>query len=285
MKTMLKKPLLCLLFVAALFSTGFAKTGLPASTKLFLVGMGPGDMDLTTLRAVNVIKAADIVVCFEKSEKKYGEFIKGKKIIAVPHGFWFNYGKKTSELKGEELTKEGDISAKRDKFIRQVREAVKVGKVVAVLDSGDPMVYGPWSWILEEFEDLKPNVVPGLSCFNAANAALKKSPTSSRNTKSVILSANDWPGKADTIEKLGKSGSSMALFTMRAEFDYFINSLKASYPSDTPVAIVMNAGYKDKEKVVTGTLGDITDKMKEVKRPFEYMIYIGDFITYRHKSE
>jgi precorrin-4 methylase len=51
------------------------------------------------------------------------------------------------------------------------------------------------------------------------------------------------------------------------------------------VAIVMNAGYKDKEKVVTGTLGDITDRMKDVKRPFEYMIYIGDFITYRHKSE
>jgi precorrin-4 methylase len=266
-------------------SSGFAKTGLPANTKLFLVGMGPGDMDLTTLRAVSVIKAADIVVCFEKSEKRYGEFIKGKKVIAVPHGFWFNYGKKASELKADELAKEGEIGAKRDKFIRQVREAVKAGKVVAVLDSGDPMVYGPWNWILEEFEDLKPNVVPGLSCFNAANAALKKSPTSSRTTKSVILSANDWKGKTDTIERLGKTGSSMALFTMRAEFDYFINSLKASYSSDTPVAIVMNAGYKDKEKVVTGTLGDITDRMKDVKRPFEYMIYIGDFITYRHKSE
>ena len=216
--------------------------------------MGPGDPDLISIRAVNVIKAADVVVCFERSVKKYSEFIDGKKTIGAPHGFWHNYGKKLSELKGKAAESEKETAPKRDAFIKQVRDLVAQGKVVAILDSGDPMVYGPWNWTLEEFEDLNPCVVPGMSCFNAANAALKKSPTNSKDTKSVILSANDWAGKKDTIDKLGKLGASMALFTMKAEFDFFIGKLKKAYPATTPVAVVMSAGYKGKEKIITGTL-------------------------------
>ena len=264
-------------------AVGCTQAKLPADTKLFLVGMGPGDPDLITVRALDVIKGADVIVCFEKSRDKYASVIGSKTTIAAPHGFWHNYGKKISDIKDcKAAEQEKAIAPKRDAFIKEVRSLVAEGKVVAVLDSGDPMVYGPWAWILEELEDLNPSVVPGLSCFNAANAAMKKSPTISASTKSVILSANDWKGKKDTIDKLAKVGASMALFTMRAEFDYFIEKLKAGYPLDTPVAIVMHAGYKDKEKVVTGTLGDISGKIKD--RPFEYMIYIGDFITYKQKG-
>jgi len=277
------------IFIAVVFialsclATGCMQAKLPADTKLFLVGMGPGDPDLITVRALNVIKGADVIVCFEKSRDKYATVIGSKTTIAAPHGFWHNYGKKISDIKDSKaVEQEKAIATKREAFIKEVRSLVAEGKVVAVLDSGDPMVYGPWAWILEEFEDMNPSVVPGLSCFNAANAAMKKSPTISASTKSVILSANDWKGKKDTIDKLAKVGASMALFTMRAEFDYFIEKLKAGYPLDTPVAIVMHAGYKDKEKVVTGTLGNISGKIKD--RPFEYMIYIGDFITYKQKG-
>ncbi|MBN2159916.1 MAG: tetrapyrrole methylase [Spirochaetes bacterium] len=275
----------CLLIIAACLPAGCAKKELPADTRLFLVGVGPGDYDLASVRAVNVIKAADVIVCFERSKEKYGDFIGGKEVIAVPHGFWHHYGKKPSDLKGEVAKKEERISQKRDDFIKQVRDLTARGKIVAVLDSGDPMIYGPWAWILEEFEDLNPAVVPGISCFNAAHAAIGKSPTITGPTKSVILTANDWPGKKDTIDKLAKHGASMALFTMRAEYDFFISKLKAGYPPNTPVAIVIHAGYKDKEKVITATLDTIDNKIKGTELPFEYMIYIGDFITYRQKRD
>ncbi len=275
----------CFLILAAFIPAGCARTELPADTRLFLVGVGPGDYDLASVRAINVIKAADVLVCFERSQEKYRDFIRGREVITVPHGFWHHYGKKPSDLKGDEAKKEMEIAPKRDAFIRQVRDLTARDKIVAVLDSGDPMVYGPWVWILEEFEDLNPSVVPGISCFNAAHAAIRKSPTITKSTKSVILTANDWPGKTDTVDRLARHGSSMALFTMRAEFDFFINRLKAGYPSDTPVAIVMHAGYKDKEKVITGTLGTIKNITKNTKLPFEYMIYIGDFIAYRQKQD
>jgi precorrin-4 methylase len=272
-----------LILTMVFFVTACGKTQMPSDTKLFLVGMGPGDADLITIRALDVISGADVIVCFEKSQKRYEPVISKKKVITAPHGFWHNYGRKIEHISDpKEAQNEKEIAPKRDEFIKEIRSLTSSGKTVAVLDSGDPLVYGPWAWILEEFEDLNPYVVPGLSSFNAANAAMKKPPTNSASTKSVILSANDWKGKKDTIDKLSKMGATMALFTMRAEFDYFIDKLKAGYPLDTPVAVVMHAGYKDKEKVITGTLGDIKSRIKEP--PFEYMIYIGDFITYKYKG-
>ncbi|MBN2079074.1 MAG: tetrapyrrole methylase [Spirochaetes bacterium] len=283
MKQRIKLVASCFIIIAAICAGGCGRTELPANTRLFLVGMGPGDPDLVSVRALNVIRAADIVVYLEGAKEKFHDVTGGKEVIAVPYGFWRNYGKDPSALPDADARKEREIAPIRNEFIRRVRDAAARGKVIAILDSGDPLIYGPWAWILEEFDDLEPSVVPGISCFNAAHAAMKKSPTISGSTKSVILTSKDWPGKTDTIEKIAKHGASMALFTMRADFDFFLERLKAGYPLHTPVAIVLHAGNKKKEKVITGTLGTISEKIRDTRLPFEYLIYIGDFITYRQK--
>ena len=70
-----------------------------------------------------------------------------------------------------------------------IRKAVKEGKTVSILGSGDPTIYGPNMWYMEAFEDLNPEIVPGISCFNAANASLKKGVTTGKTTHSVIITA------------------------------------------------------------------------------------------------
>ena len=65
---------------------------------------------------------------------------------------------------------------------------------------------------------------------------------------------------------------------MRTEFKKFIDTLSRNYPAHTPVAIVFSAGYADREKVVRGKLDRIMDQIGTDKRPFEYMIYVGDFL-------
>jgi len=40
---------------------------------------------------------------------------------------------------------------------------------------------------------------------------------------------------------------------------------------------VLYAGYKDKERVITGTFEDIYEKIKNIQLPFEYLVYVGDF--------
>lgn len=257
---------------------------LPDSS-LYLVGVGPGDPDLMTLRAIEAIKKADLIFCTDGLEAKLADYLVGKQVIK---GYWrlFEYyGQDISQLEGEQRVRAEQLAKKRKEFIDMVRTNIADKKIIAILDSGDPLVYGPWAWCLEEFEDLKPVVIPGVSCFNAGNAALRRGVTNASKTKSVILTANDWPGKTDTVERLSVHQATMVIFTMRAEFDYFIKQLRTHYPPETPVAVVKYAGYADKEEVVQATLGSIYERLDPQTLPFEYLIYVGDFLTYRHKSQ
>ena len=252
--------------------------------RLYLVGVGPGDPDLMTLRAVKVIEKADLFFCSERRAEKLASYLKGKEVL---HGYWRlfpYYGKDPSEFHGDRRRECEQLARKRKEFIARLRQAVKQGKTVAILDGGDPLIYGPWAWCLEEFEDLKPVVVPGVSCFNAANAALRRGITTSDHTKSIILTATDWPGKTDTIERLSVHQATMVLFTMRTEFQVFIKKLSINYPPDTPVAVVKHAGYAGKEEVIQATLGTILGRIAQEKLPFEYLIYVGDFLTHRYKG-
>jgi precorrin-4 methylase len=254
----------------------------PATTSFFLVGVGPGDPDLITLRAIETIKKADLVFCSPRTEEKFSQYLEGKELV---HGYWRlfpYYGQDPAELEGEEREQCEEMAAKRNEFIGMVRRAIGQGKTVAIVDSGDPLIYGPWAWCLEEFEDLRPIVVPGVSCFNAANAALARGITTSARTKSVILTAADWLGKEDTIDKLSVHRTTMVLFTMRTEFKEFIDKLSVNYPPETPVAVVKQAGYADKEEVIQATLGTILDRVDQEMLPFEYLIYVGDFLTHRY---
>ena len=254
-------------------------------TQLYLVGVGAGDPDLTTLRAINVMKKAELVFCSDGIKEKFSEYLQGKEVIG---GYWRLfpfYGQEPSNLPVEQRREAEQLAKKRAEFVAKVRKAVADGKTVAILDNGDPLIYGPWEWCLEEFEDLHPQVIPGVSSFNAGNAALRKGVTTSDRTKAVILSSTDWPGKTDTIEKLSIHRSSMVLFTMRAEFPEFIKRLSINYPPETPVAIVKYAGYASKEEVIQGTLGTIVEQVRQERLPFEYLIYVGDFLSHRYKKD
>ena len=255
-----------------------------APTKLYLVGVGPGDPDLVTVRALKVMRQADVLVCSSRMKEKFPAEFEGKEVL---EGYWRlfpYYGQDVTKLEGEERRQAEAMAVKRNEFIAKVRDAVQKGKIVAIVDNGDPLIYGPWAWCLEEFEDLRPVVIPGLSCFNAANAALCRGITNSENTKSVILTAADWMGKADTIDKLSVHHTTMVLFTMRTEFREFIDKLLINWPPETPVAVVKRAGYAGKEEVIQATLGTILDRVGPDGLPFEYLIYVGDFLTYRHKK-
>jgi len=254
------------------------------ATQLYLVGAGPGDPDLITLRAIRVLEEANLVFCSGRTKENYACYLEGKDVVDSYWRLFPYYGKDPTDLKGEELRAYESITGKRNAFIAEVRRAIAEGKTIAVLDYGDPLVYGPWAWCLEEFEDLDPVVVPGLSSFNAANAALKRGITTSDLTKSVILTASDWPGKTDTIEKLSVHNSTMVIFTMRTGFKEFIDKLSINYPPDTPIAVVKHAGYAEEEEVIEATLATIADRIGDERLPFEYLIYVGRFLTHRYNE-
>jgi precorrin-4 methylase len=222
------------------------------------------------------MEKADVIFAGKRISDRFGAYLKGKKVIPGYHRLFPFYGKDCSKLtrtdrSGERMSCE-EYHRKQAEFAARVRAAVSQGKTVAMLDSGDPLVYGPCSWVLTELRDLDTEVVPGLSCFNAANAALRAGVTEGKSSHSVIL-ASGW-----SVEEMAGHRSTMVLFTMRTQLKKFIDNLSKHYPSDTPVGIVFSAGYAEKEKVVRGTLGSILDTVGENRLPFEYLLYVGDFL-------
>jgi precorrin-4 methylase len=244
--------------------------------KFYLVGIGPGDSDLATLRAMRVIEKADLVFAGTRIKDRFVPLLEEKKVLEDYGRVFPFYGKDCSKVTEEEKAREQmsceEYQEKQREFAAIVREAVSQGKTVAMLDNGDPLIYGPCSWSLIELSDLNTEVVPGLSAFNAANAALGKDVTKGTNSNSVIL-ASGW-----SVEEMAVHQATMVLFTMRTEFKKFIDSLSEHYSPETTVALVISAGYADKEKVMHSTVGNVLQQLGEDKLPFEYLLYVGDFL-------
>jgi precorrin-4/cobalt-precorrin-4 C11-methyltransferase len=248
---------------------------------LYLVSAGVGDADLITVRAINTIKKSDVIVCREKTKERFAEYLKGKEFLDISLSGWRTYGKDCSGIKDKEkrITCEQNRE-KRVKLISGIRSAIAAGKTVAVLGSGDLLIYGgPYRWYLKEFADVNPLVIPGVSCFNAANAALRKDVASGKETRAVVLTT------IRAIEKLSKHHPTMVIFTMHTKFKDLVEKLQNLYPLQTPIAVVIYAGYKDKERVIRGRLNTILELVGDEKFPFEHLVYVGDFLDQKRKKE
>jgi precorrin-4 methylase len=257
-------------------------------TNLYLVSVGSGDQDNITVRAINTIKDSHLIFCDKRIRDKFSVLLHDKEVHDTGFGIFGIYGKTPEEAKKNKRFNYEEKLKEFKEIDSTIRKAIKEGKTVSVLDSGDPTIYGPHAWYMEAFEDLKLEIIPGISCFNAANAALKKGVTSGEKTHSVILTASfgkeNYAG-ADSIENLAAHRASMVFFTMFLNMEEVVKKLRTHYPPETPIAIVLYAGYKEKENVIRGTLDTILEKTKGEKLPHEHLIYVGDFLTKRYKVE
>lgn len=266
---------------AALFLVAAMMPAAPAADAarngtVTLVGMGPGDPELVTFKAAKVLKDADCVFCFDYLKDEVARFVPPDKITVASSLLMGRFrGQSVKDLPPQLRDRARQSEAETAKFLPHVRELVASGKKVVFADSGDPTLYCPWSWVTEDFADLKPIVVPGLSSFNAASAALGQSVT--KNSRSVLLSAGDDLGAPD---EHGRLKMTLVLFTHRAKLKDLLPRLQARYPSDTPIAVVSEASY-ERQRVVLATLGTILAKLGGKDLPHLYLIYVGDGIAGR----
>lgn len=247
---------------------------LPAG-KLYLVSAGIGDPDNITVKAQNILRQAEVIFISTKRREAFAELLAGKALHDPGHGLFTPMQRRNmSDAEADALEQETQTI---------IRSAIAAGKIVAVVDYGDPTLYGPQLGYLQAFRDLHPVVIPGISSFNAANAALATGITSGKHSQSVILTvakaARDGYEGTDSLTELARSRSAMAFFTMRLNLPQVLAQLKTQYPGDTPIAIVMHAGVADKQEVIKATLDTLPAKAKGLELPFEHLIYVGDFLS------
>jgi len=272
------KPVASLVLFAA---SGMLVAQAASTGKFYIVGMGTAP-DLITVRAQKVISRADIVVGEEGSlGGDWAPLVKGKEVWQWPHNFRRFYGVDVKNLANpDQRALAESLDKTRHQLIEKIRVAVESGKVVACLESGDPMMYG-MTLFLEMLPPGTPSeIVPGIGSFQAGSAALKMSPPYGYDTSAVILTMGDWPGRVDTNEKLMAAGSTLVFYTLGQGYPSLFAQLKKYYPADTPVAVVKDAGDPDLQAVYRSTVGRFLDDVDYKSLPAErHILFVGKFLT------
>lgn len=211
-----------------------------------LVGSGPGDPELLTVKARRRIDAADIVL---------HDKLPGPEIIdTIPEAKREDVGKRAGgERTSQEYTNE------------RLVELAREGKDIVRLKGGDPFVFGRGG---EETSHLAANgidfeVVPGISSALAA-PELARIPTTHREHASTVsfVTGHEDPTKDESAVNwdalAATEGTIVVLMGVGKLPDYTAALREAGMSSETPVALVERASRPD-QRVVTGTLDTITD--------------------------
>ena len=224
--------------------------------RVYFIGAGPGDPELLTLKAVKVIKEADVIV--------YAGSLVNKAVLKLV--------KKKARIYNSSKMNLEEICA-------IFKKAAYADKIVARIHSGDPSIYGAiqeqMDWCNKQ--EITYNVIPGVSSFQAAAASLKQEYTLAGVSQTIIITRisarTKVPAKED-LAILAKSRATMVIFLSIQEIKRVVNKLKQGYPLDTPVAVVERVSYPDERKIL-GNLGDIAQKVKRAGIQRQALIIIG----------
>ena len=232
--------------------------------KMYIVGAGPGDPRLITLKGYEILKEADVVI--------YAGSLVNPDLL--------QYCKEGTEI-------HNSAYMTLDEVVGVIIPAVDAGKNVVRLHTGDPSMYGA---IQEQIQPLNAagievEVVPGVSSVFAAAAALNLEYTLPDVSQTLILTRMEGRTPVPEKEKLhllAQHQTTMAIFLSVGMIDKVVEELMAGgYPADTPIAIVQRASWPD-QKEVTGTLMDIAEKVKEEDITKTALIIVGRVLNKKY---
>jgi precorrin-4/cobalt-precorrin-4 C11-methyltransferase len=187
-----------------------------------------------------------------------------------------------------EFAKEGaQVIGSKELNLDEIMEleltAVREGKTVARVQSGDPSIYGA---ILEQMrildkEGIDFEIIPGVSAAFAAAAVLRSELTVPEKSQTVILTRMEGRvamPEGEQLKDLAAHGCTMVIFLSITRMTKVVRELTSSgYTEDTPVAVVYRVGWPD-ELVIRSTLKDIAGKVRAAKITLQALIIVGDAV-------
>ncbi|MDD1705506.1 MAG: cobalt-precorrin-4/precorrin-4 C(11)-methyltransferase [Methanoregulaceae archaeon] len=223
-------------------------------SKIYFVGAGPGDPGLITVRGMDLVSKADVLI--------YAGSLVSPELVACSRA-----------------------RIKLDSWGKTLEEIVPVmiqeaqdGALVVRLHSGDPALYGA---VVEQIQLLEEagiayEIIPGVSSLFAAAAALGTQLTLGGVSDTLIVTRP--AGKTlerDEIHELSAHTATMVFFLGADRVEEIIAKLR--YPLSTPAAIIYHASWPD-QKIIRGTLADIAGKASDAGIRKSALLLVGGVI-------
>ncbi len=224
--------------------------------QVYFVGAGPGDPDLLTVKASQLLGNCKLCI--------YAGSLVSPEIIALINSDAEKYDSAKMSL---------------DQTTEIIQQASNNDINVIRLHTGDPSIYGAIGEQMNRLDKLAISyeVIPGVSSFQAAAAALNAELTCPEVSQTVILSRTSgrtpMPEHQD-IETLAQSRSTLCLFLSIHKIGEVAKQLDKYYGQDCPVAVVYHASWPD-QIIIEGTIKDIADKIKKSGITKTAMVIVG----------
>lgn len=211
--------------------------------KLYIVGAGPGDPDLITVKGLKLLQTADVIL--------YTDSLVNEDLVALG-----NPAAEVLHSSGMALEEMAELMIDR----------VRQGKTVVRLQTGDPSVYGA---IMEQIALLQAagvdvEIVPGVSSVFAAAAAVGAELTIPELTQTLILTRAEGRTPVPEREKLralAEHHCTLALYLSATLTKKVVRELvEAGWSEDTPVAVVQRASWPD-QLILRTTLKNLDEDM------------------------
>lgn len=226
------------------------------------VGAGPGAVDLITVRGMELIKKADVII--------YAGSLVNPELL--------KYAK-------AEVAVYNSASMTLEEVMEVMIQAVGEGKEVVRLHTGEPSIYGA---VREQMDLLDKEGIsyascPGVSaCFGAA-AGLNLEYTLPEVSQTLIITRLEGKTKVpkkEQMELLAGHGASMAIYLSAGMLQELSERLiKGGYSADTPAAIVYKATWPEEKQIVC-TVGDLAARAEEENIKKTAIVLVGDAITH-----
>lgn len=238
---------------------------------VYLVGAGPGDPELATVKALKLISECDVIL--------YDYLVPPEILESAPPTAELIYVGKQG----------GEHTLPQEKINNLLVEHARQGKKVVRLKGGDPFVFGRGGEEAEVLAEagVKFEFVPGVSSAIAAPAYAGIPLTHRRLSSSVIIvTGHEDPTKpfsAICWEKVAAGDSTLViLMGMRNLRENMQKIIEGGISPDTPVAIV-RWGTRPNQKTITGTVATIADEVEKAKFKAPAVIVVGKVAEFREK--
>ncbi len=222
--------------------------------KVYFIGFGPGDIELLTLKAYRILKSSDVII--------YPGSIIEEELLKEFNSIKINsHGKRLEEI------------------VNIIYDYVTKGLTVSRIVSGDPCFFSSIleQIILLEQKGVEVEIIPGISSFSASASVIKTELTNPRIPGVAILRVKGKTLERDYLEEIAATNLTIVLLLSVHKIEEICKRVMKYRKKDTPVVVVYKATRKD-QRILTGTLRDISEKVKRENISKTAVIIIGDVL-------
>lgn len=228
--------------------------------KVYIIGAGPGDPDLITVKGARLVETCPVVLYTGS---------------LVPEAVVARARRDATVLDSSGMT--------LDEIVAVLAAARDADHDVARVHTGDPSLFGSTAEQMRRMDALgiRYEIVPGVSSFAAAAAAIGRELTLPELCQTVILTRGEGRTPMPPDEKLAdlaRHQATLCLFLSITLIREVALELTPSYGADCPVCVVYKASWPD-QQIVWGTLETIAEQVKRAGLKTTSMVLVGRVLT------